>query len=471
MPKDRAGAVGGSHAKSTLRKECHRLVQEAFSKAAQIILQSKILQFQQQSSNHKLSKWFRLRMQEYINVSQEIREWKTDAFQPLIIEIVYNPADGTPTAGLSLVESWCIDYTPLDKIDESATLAAVHKRVLIMMRALYIYVHMMPARALFKRFIRRKVDARLQYRFKDRTEHDSPNFGDAIPTSKHAFDGITTPYGKFTVSTIYRTKCDFAPPIPRRQDRLHSALSGTQPIGIPRQSQRRSRPGSFPPRDPRHVSYNKTGARKFSSLPAHTDDFTSSPGTGPRYELEDPKSTPETSPYHGVLAERSQSASRLQRPPGRKHGSAKRYSRGYTIMDTSTVVGVVTPVASHERRSYGSAEFSALTTSPLDDSPLANVLSNSYESLSGSSFTSTSGSALTSSLTLSGSLGSGAFTASSTGERNVEVSSFVEFCKVAPQLELAGSEEKTEVGLLFEDLLRLHDVVEDIEALRGSWSV
>jgi hypothetical protein len=225
-----------SQSQNDTRSKVDLLLQQFFTKTAQIIVQSRL---RLDGQNLKVNKWFNLELEDREPLREELKFWKgqlTSSMQapPLIVDILLDissleeqqhilltstqtgrrhriPPESliyTDPSGNSLkkqkilLETWQLTLSP-DITDEVLELPTVYKRCIVFFRCLYAFVRLMPA---FKLGLntRENQQTKLSYRVGTTRDssplvcgldelHTSLDLGMGITES--TFDSVETPLG------------------------------------------------------------------------------------------------------------------------------------------------------------------------------------------------------------------------------------------------------------------------------------
>ncbi|WIA19787.1 hypothetical protein OEZ85_005698 [Tetradesmus obliquus] len=152
-------------------------IEECFVKCAQVILGARIFQSDQSkpAPDKRSARWFLLEVEELAGLTAQLEPWRRDVFTPLVIEVYIQPWDtsavmpaaaaapgarhGSSTSGGArgmLLERWSLSYSPQQPgssgyCSRAATdVAAVYKRLILLIRSLYSYVRVLPAYRMFR---------------------------------------------------------------------------------------------------------------------------------------------------------------------------------------------------------------------------------------------------------------------------------------------------------------------------------
>ncbi|KAI5849748.1 autophagy-related protein 13-domain-containing protein [Tricharina praecox] len=282
VPRAGGGGGGGGHSRSantgdtpaekSQREKVNQIVQAFFWKAAMVIVQSRIPTVPivaMKTGEKKTNKWFNIELDEMETFREEIRPWRIgDSFDPrpppLIIETYLDTADLTPTqalvvldsnekrwnvtealenaanrAGLNagirrgergpakaqqiVLERWKIELTHPFDIPQGQELPVVYKKGIILFRALYSYLSLMPTWKFRRRLAKLKLQssalkigcrvqsgddfARLARRWDGLQIPLYP--GDERVTDEFSFGKVESPAGCFNITVSFRKNCDF----------------------------------------------------------------------------------------------------------------------------------------------------------------------------------------------------------------------------------------------------------------------
>lgn len=231
----------------------NQIVQQYFSKAAQIIVQSRISTSPTYNPKApgppKLNKWFNIQLEDLEPYKEELKLWRTLDYQSsniprLVVETFLDLRKLSSENHLELVDSngkswvvnkgskrkeivlerWIIDFDVRNRSVEIEELPTIYKNVMILMRSLYTYSRLMPSWALKRKLssvpstcesipltvgctvvnasngISSKGRIGLSKSIKDGTSPELDEF---------EFSSITTHIGTFNLSVTYRAECDF----------------------------------------------------------------------------------------------------------------------------------------------------------------------------------------------------------------------------------------------------------------------
>ncbi|CAG8457384.1 4027_t:CDS:10 [Ambispora leptoticha] len=250
-----------------------QLAQNFYIKVAQILTQSRLIQYDSFTSvakgasntstqspsrsattqiPKKVNKWFNLELEDSSIYKEDIKFWQqavtTSATpQSMVIEFFLDTRELAPNQILILTDENLrrhkVDLQNLSRLNknskatklttnimlESWQLTLSHstlefppeppiayKKSIAFFRSLYAFVRLLPAYRLFKRLRRMKL--KIGHRFILPTGNINPDIGLDVPiingettntAPKHTFDPIDTPIGTFTLSVTFRSNCDF----------------------------------------------------------------------------------------------------------------------------------------------------------------------------------------------------------------------------------------------------------------------
>ncbi|KAH0558983.1 hypothetical protein GP486_004401 [Trichoglossum hirsutum] len=253
-----------NQAKETKAK-LNQIVQNYFTKAAQIIIQSRMAVppvYARGTDNKKVNKWFNVELDETDAFRDELRLWRlcdTDGSRPpsLILETFLDTATLTNKQTLVIIdeqgkrwnvvealnasdssdgrsskrrtevilERWRIELgEPLADLpsDLAAILPTVYKKSIVLFRSLYTYSKFLPAWKFEKRLAKSKLNysaLKVNCRIISGDNFDvspksdglnTPLFGGVGDvTGEFSFGTIDSPAGPFSVKVSYRTNCEF----------------------------------------------------------------------------------------------------------------------------------------------------------------------------------------------------------------------------------------------------------------------
>lgn len=234
----------------------NQIVQQYFSKAAQIIVQSRITKVSSVGSKGvpKLNKWFNIQLEDLEPYKEELRLWRTLDYQSptiprLVVETFLDHKRLPDDRDLELIdlagktwtvnnkskrkeivlERWIIDFDSHSCSVANDELPTIYKNVMILMRSLYTYTRLMPSWTLKRKLsssslsssspllclgcsivnasngISSKGRIGLSKSIKDDMSSELESF---------VFGSVTTHIGSFQLSVTYRTECDFIAKLP-----------------------------------------------------------------------------------------------------------------------------------------------------------------------------------------------------------------------------------------------------------------
>lgn len=227
----------------------NQIVQQYFSKAAQIIVQSRIADVNSlYSSNkgaHKLNKWFNIQLEDLEPFKEELKLWRTLDYQsPVIPRLVVEtfldhkrlPADHDlelidangkawtvdkySTRKEVVLERWILTFDPETQSAVADELPVIYTNVMILMRSLFTYTRLMPSWSLRNKLSSLSsspltlgcsiINASNGISSKGRIGLSKPiKSGETSELETYEFGLITTHIGAFHISVNYRTECDF----------------------------------------------------------------------------------------------------------------------------------------------------------------------------------------------------------------------------------------------------------------------
>ncbi|KAI9776406.1 MAG: autophagy protein 13 [Geoglossum umbratile] len=330
QPGGDAGAAGvqsPNQARETKAK-LNQIIQNYFTKAAQIIIQSRMAVppvYARGTDTRKVNKWFNVELDETDAFREELRLWRQcDAEDPrpppLVLETfldtaaltnkqtlviideqgkrwdvaeALNASDSSDGRGSSkrrtevILERWIIELgEPMMELpsDLASILPTVYKKSIVLFRSLYTYSKFLPAWKFEKRLAKLKLNhsaLRVNCRiingddFAVPPKHDGLNTplfeGSGNVTEEFSFGMIDSPAGPFAVKVSYRTSCEF------RVDDSEALLS-SHFINL---DEHYFRP-SLGARDDQQLGYYTT-EKEVGSLPATRRDFEDRPDQGQAY--------------------------------------------------------------------------------------------------------------------------------------------------------------------------------------------
>ncbi|GAA5815434.1 hypothetical protein MFLAVUS_008942 [Mucor flavus] len=234
-----------------------QIIQNFYTKTAQIIVQSRIsseILKGGYNSRRKINKWFNITTNDYENLKEELKFWKSFIKNhkdqdppPLIIDIYLETTEpdllqeGDNARGWHkldlgvqriLIESWTLTLkrpSPQVTVD----LPNLYKRSIIFFRSLHSLVRLLPSHNLYKRLSIHDGEISLGYRIstypanhRDEVPLDQP-LTHIDTTQVYEFKEVVTPLGTFKLKLSYRKYCQFdtregdaatLPPLPNRID-------------------------------------------------------------------------------------------------------------------------------------------------------------------------------------------------------------------------------------------------------------
>lgn len=242
---------------STRAQKLNQVVQNFYSKAAQIIIQARqpvTPLYARNSTIRRLNKWFNLDTADTDAFRDELQLWRSvnvssDTFmatRPLVIEVVLSFRDLTSNQRLTLVdgrgqradvafhdsfkryaageivlERWVVDWErPSAK--EPPELAVTYKKSIAVFRSLYTLCRLLPAWKLRQRLFKSKlssaslkVSCRVSHEANEQAQeaylklHQSAVPGSHSQVNSFAFHAVETQTGKLKISVQYRQDSDF----------------------------------------------------------------------------------------------------------------------------------------------------------------------------------------------------------------------------------------------------------------------
>lgn len=244
------GASSGSSHSS--KSKLNQVVQNFFSKATQVVVQSR-LGPRQRDKSHKLNKWFNLETDELEAFRDDLKLWRTidiysdkmppvvvetyldmrhlNANQTLVLEDLHGKRWNASFGGRKtevVLERWVIEIqrpeSPQQSPASSTELPMAYKKCILLFRALYTYCRLLPAWTLQKKLAKSKLSAsplKIGCRVLNGAQPISSRgrVGLSKPVSggsagahlgSFSFDPVEIPSGVFKISVSYRTNCSFA---------------------------------------------------------------------------------------------------------------------------------------------------------------------------------------------------------------------------------------------------------------------
>ncbi|KAG2237806.1 hypothetical protein INT48_002107 [Thamnidium elegans] len=228
-----------SSSSSTTDAKLEQIIQNFYTKTAQIIVQSRIsseVLKGDYNSRRKINKWFNITTNDYENLREELKFWKSfmknhkdQEPPPLIIDIYLETTEpdllqeGDNVRGWHklelgvqriLVESWTLILKrPLPQV--TVDLPNLYKRSIIFFRSLHSLVRLLPSHNLYKRLSIHDGEISLGYRIstypakhRDEVPLDEP-LTNIDTTQVYEFKEVVTPLGTFKLKLSYRKYCQF----------------------------------------------------------------------------------------------------------------------------------------------------------------------------------------------------------------------------------------------------------------------
>ncbi|CAI2186752.1 3156_t:CDS:10, partial [Funneliformis geosporum] len=249
----------------TRQSKADQIVQNFYTKVAQIITQARLIHYDslssgtvpthpRQTSHHpkKPNKWFNLEIWDSDVYKEDLKYWRHTVTSstglpphPMIIEFfldtselpkdtilvitdeilkrrrvdIHNSGDNADVKSKNiLLESWQLTLShPLP--EPPPDLPVVYKKSIAFFRSLYAYVRMLPAFRLYKRIKMNLNNAlKIGYRFVLPSTNHGDYIGIDVPiiegesnniSSKFKFGSIDTPLGVLSLKVNYRSNCEF----------------------------------------------------------------------------------------------------------------------------------------------------------------------------------------------------------------------------------------------------------------------
>ncbi|KAI9304061.1 autophagy-related protein 13-domain-containing protein [Cunninghamella echinulata] len=247
-----------SSSSNTRNSKLDHIIQNFYTKTAQLIIQSRITSDNIQNrdrrgESRKLNKWFNIATEDIEILKDELKYWRTLAIQsteveppPMIIDIYLDTSKlaqnqalmvtdetlrrnrvdlGTSQTNAAygvqriLIETWTLTLNhPLP--DFPVDLPNIYKRSIVFFRSLHSLVRLLPAYNLHRKLQKFNDSHELSigYQFTPRNvrRHDEISLETPIlnsdarnPTKSYSFTDIMTPLGTFKLQVNYRRNCDF----------------------------------------------------------------------------------------------------------------------------------------------------------------------------------------------------------------------------------------------------------------------
>ncbi|KAL9546546.1 hypothetical protein MBANPS3_006607 [Mucor bainieri] len=218
------------------------IIQNFYTKTAQIIMQSRIPDMKNTSGKKKLNKWFNITTHDNEKLKEELKFWKSlvkyqqeeEEPPPLVIDIYLETTEpdllqeGDDVYGWRkldlgiqqndvqriLIESWTLSLNhPLP--DYPVDLPNLYKRSIVFFRSLHSLVRVLPSYSLYQRLKLRTGEISLGYRLS--TSHcnrkDEISLDHALTNvdtiQLYEFNDISTPLGTFKLKLLFREHCKF----------------------------------------------------------------------------------------------------------------------------------------------------------------------------------------------------------------------------------------------------------------------
>ncbi|KAF6256683.1 autophagy-related protein 13-domain-containing protein [Scenedesmus sp. NREL 46B-D3] len=211
-------------------------IEECFIKCSQVVLGARIFQPDQSrpAPDKRSARWFLLEVEELAGLAARLEPWRRDVFTPLVIEVYIQPWDtsavmpGAAPAGRlgsndsggargTLLERWSLSYRPLQPgssgyCSRAATdVAAVYKRLILLIRSLYSYVRVLPAYRMYRASKRHGADLfQTRYTLGTAPQQQQQQQHLAAPSSsggrmcQFTFSPVETATGQFGVAVEYQ---------------------------------------------------------------------------------------------------------------------------------------------------------------------------------------------------------------------------------------------------------------------------
>ncbi|KAK4512406.1 uncharacterized protein ATC70_003105 [Mucor velutinosus] len=218
------------------------IIQNFYTKTAQIIIQSRIPNMKNTSGKKKLNKWFNITTSDNEKLKEELKFWKSlvkyqqeeEEPPPLVIDIYLETTEpdllqeGDDVYGWRkldlgiqqndvqriLVESWTLSLNhPLP--DYPVDLPNLYKRSIVFFRSLHSLVRVLPSYSLYQRLKLHNGEISLGYRlstnhFNRKDEISLDHALTSVDTIQlYEFSDISTPLGTFKLKLLFREHCKF----------------------------------------------------------------------------------------------------------------------------------------------------------------------------------------------------------------------------------------------------------------------
>lgn len=159
-------------------------------------------------------------------LTEELAHWRKNIFAPLLLNIYLDldavGENATGRGGL-LLERWKLLFDqrsappparpPLTlpcsspALPSSVEVPTLYKKTVVLIRSLFTYLRLMPARRLVREAQHHKLPRALRYAL-SRQEFNPP-FPAGVSCSECRFAALDTPYGRFSVHVVFRQDCNF----------------------------------------------------------------------------------------------------------------------------------------------------------------------------------------------------------------------------------------------------------------------
>ncbi|EPB88766.1 hypothetical protein HMPREF1544_04406 [Mucor circinelloides 1006PhL] len=244
MPLPSSSSISTSSTSSNIRNaKLESIIQNFYTKTAQIIIQSRIPSMKNTLGKKKLNKWFNITTSDNEKLKEELKFWKSlvkyqqdeeESPPPLVIDIYLETTEpdllqeGDDVHGWRkldlgihqndvqriLIESWTLSLNhPLP--DYPVDLPNLYKRSIVFFRSLHSLVRILPSHSLYQRSRLHDGEISLGYRLS--TTHynrkDEISLDHALTNvdtiQLYEFNDISTPLGTFKLKLLFRENCKF----------------------------------------------------------------------------------------------------------------------------------------------------------------------------------------------------------------------------------------------------------------------
>ncbi|KAI8093847.1 autophagy-related protein 13-domain-containing protein [Halteromyces radiatus] len=433
LPSAASPAVPPSSSNSTRNSKLDHIIQNFYTKTAQLIIQARLTLDGKQMTRErrrdpkKLNKWFNIATEDIDLLRDELKYWRTLAIQsleeeppPMIIDIYLDTSKLTQNQSLMviddnlrrnrvdlcennddyriqriLIETWVLTLNhPLP--DFPVDLPNLYKRSIVFFRSLHSLVRLLPAYNLHRRLRKFNDDRDLAigYQFSPRNirRHDEISLDTSIlegdarnPTKSYTFTDIMTPLGTFKLQVNYRRNCDFKIEDSERDisDRFVDMDEQFFTPTIEKYQQ-----GYHTPSRPRPLSMHDSRSSILSEMAQLKEAPTISPTTSTSTSSRYSQPTAEYSDPREIVQQRQRHSSIVPRQSPLSSSPLNRDSKGST--GTSIEPSISTSSTPVSRRTSVPA-FSPFKSPSLSSSPQADNMLTGFKTSSSSEKAKSSG--------------------------------------------------------------------------------